>query len=46
MVRTGVFDKIHAMQGTSHTYYTGQLLSVSGNAFTVDFSYDLVKTFF
>jgi hypothetical protein len=46
MVKAGVFDRIHAMQGTARTYYTGQLLSLSGNAVTVEFSYDLVQTFF
>lgn len=46
MVRGGVFDKVDAMQGQRRTWYTGQLLSVSGNAFSTEFSYDLVDRFF
>lgn len=44
--RSGVFDRIHALQGHSRTYYTGHLLSLAGNANTADFSYDLVDHFF
>lgn len=46
MVKAGVFDKIHSLQGSQHTYYTGQLLSLSGHANAVEYSYALVKTFF
>ena len=44
--RAGAYDRVHALQGQSRTYYTGQLLSIPGNATTVDFSYDLVDSFF
>jgi hypothetical protein len=46
MVKNGVFDKVHAMQGSFNTYYTGQLLCLSGHAVAVDFSYEMVDLFF
>lgn len=46
MVKSGVFDRVQAMQGRFKTYYTGQLLSLNGHAVTVDFSYQLVDEFF
>lgn len=46
LVLSGVFDRIDALQGASRTYHTGQLLSLTGNALGVEFSYDLVERFF
>lgn len=46
MVKAGVFDKIEALQGSNHTYYTGQLLSLNGHANAVEYSYGLVDRFF
>ncbi|HXC05701.1 MAG TPA: NAD(P)-binding protein [Bacteroidia bacterium] len=46
VVKDGVYDKIQALQGTDHTYYTGQLISFSAHSSVVDYSYELMDLFF
>jgi hypothetical protein len=45
-VNNRAYDKVHALQGNNRTHYTGLLLSFSAHSTVVDYSYDLVKSFY
>lgn len=45
-VNNRAYDKVEALQGDNNTYYTGLLLSFSAHSVVVDFSYDLVDSFY